>query len=254
MRPTSPLPSGPRRGRRLVGGALAGDTPRVTCLPELADRCRVRVLRDCDAPNRYRPDLTMPSGPQRTLPDDPGEPLGGHLGAGRRVSLAQRQVRRTVFSTRGLAGISTNTPRRRRWDSNPRWPCDHNGFRDRPIRPLSHSSSRTFVFGDPPCPRFLTSSATAGPWHTNRQWYRDDARAPTWFGPLAAAGFAAERTLRSFAAGATAGNVDETRSTLGQLLDQSRHGVRHRLPEAAPNALPTAGDDHRTGERGKGTP
>src|SRR4029079_4276299 len=25
---------------------------------------------------------------------------------------------------------------RRVWDLNPRWPCDHNGFRDRPIRPL----------------------------------------------------------------------------------------------------------------------
>ncbi len=29
---------------------------------------------------------------------------------------------------------------RMRWDSNPRKPCDLNGFRDRPIRPLSHSS------------------------------------------------------------------------------------------------------------------
>src|SRR5688572_19304228 len=32
---------------------------------------------------------------------------------------------------------------RRGWDSNPRYPCGHNGFRDRPDRPLRHLS----VFG-----------------------------------------------------------------------------------------------------------
>ena len=34
------------------------------------------------------------------------------------------------------------TRRRREWDSNPRCPRGHNGFRDRPIRPLSHPSGR----------------------------------------------------------------------------------------------------------------
>ncbi len=29
---------------------------------------------------------------------------------------------------------------RREWDLNPRWAYTHNGFRDRPIRPLSHPS------------------------------------------------------------------------------------------------------------------
>jgi hypothetical protein len=29
---------------------------------------------------------------------------------------------------------------RRGWDSNPRWGKPHNGFRDRPIRPLWHLS------------------------------------------------------------------------------------------------------------------
>ncbi len=31
--------------------------------------------------------------------------------------------------------------RRRGWDSNPRWVKTHNGFRDRPIRPLWHLSN-----------------------------------------------------------------------------------------------------------------
>src|SRR3989338_7316719 len=30
--------------------------------------------------------------------------------------------------------------KRRGWDLNPRWTCAHNGFRDRPIQPLSHLS------------------------------------------------------------------------------------------------------------------
>src|SRR5262245_28888883 len=30
---------------------------------------------------------------------------------------------------------------RRGWDSNPRYPCGYNGFRDRPIQPLSHLST-----------------------------------------------------------------------------------------------------------------
>src|SRR5579883_3024278 len=31
---------------------------------------------------------------------------------------------------------------RRGWDSNPRYACTHNGFRDRPNRPLWHLSDR----------------------------------------------------------------------------------------------------------------
>ena len=30
---------------------------------------------------------------------------------------------------------------RRGWDSNPRYACAHNGFRDRPVRPLRHPSA-----------------------------------------------------------------------------------------------------------------
>jgi hypothetical protein len=62
-------------------------------------------------------------------------------------------------------------PGRRRWDSNPRWPCDHNGFRDRPIRPLSHSSKCTFV---------CRLTIAAGDSQTNRQWYRQETG---WSGP-----------------------------------------------------------------------
>src|SRR2546421_9303380 len=29
------------------------------------------------------------------------------------------------------------------WDSNPRYPCGHTGFRDRPFQPLTHLSSKT---------------------------------------------------------------------------------------------------------------
>ena len=36
---------------------------------------------------------------------------------------------------------------RRGWDSNPRYPLEYNGFRDRPIQPLSHLSAETCLFG-----------------------------------------------------------------------------------------------------------
>ena len=35
---------------------------------------------------------------------------------------------------------------RRGWDSNPRYPYEHNGFRDRPIQPLSHLSALVMAF------------------------------------------------------------------------------------------------------------
>src|SRR5713101_5232096 len=36
---------------------------------------------------------------------------------------------------------------RRGWDSNPRYACTHNGFRDRPDRPLWHLSRATLIRG-----------------------------------------------------------------------------------------------------------
>src|SRR3546814_9821586 len=36
---------------------------------------------------------------------------------------------------------------RRGWDSNPRYPCEHNGFRDRPVRPLRHLSTWSLASG-----------------------------------------------------------------------------------------------------------
>ena len=36
---------------------------------------------------------------------------------------------------------------RRGWDSNPRYACTHNGFRDRPDRPLWHLSRATLIGG-----------------------------------------------------------------------------------------------------------
>jgi hypothetical protein len=35
---------------------------------------------------------------------------------------------------------------RRGWDSNPRYPYGYNGFRDRPIQPLSHLSAPESIF------------------------------------------------------------------------------------------------------------
>ena len=39
---------------------------------------------------------------------------------------------------------------RRGWDSNPRWACTHNGFRDRPDRPLRHLSDGGGLAAGPP--------------------------------------------------------------------------------------------------------
>ena len=36
---------------------------------------------------------------------------------------------------------------RRGWDSNPRYACTHNGFRDRPDRPLWHLSAAPLIRG-----------------------------------------------------------------------------------------------------------
>src|SRR6266581_2305102 len=34
------------------------------------------------------------------------------------------------------------------WDSNPRYPCGHTGFRDRPFQPLTHLSTNVWRTGD----------------------------------------------------------------------------------------------------------
>jgi hypothetical protein len=45
----------------------------------------------------------------------------------------------------GIWNLESSTVRwRRGWDSNPRNPFGFNGFRDRPIQPLSHLSARTY--------------------------------------------------------------------------------------------------------------
>jgi hypothetical protein len=43
------------------------------------------------------------------------------------------------------ASITMNYAWRRGWDSNPRYAHAHNGFRDRPVRPLRHPSAIEFV-------------------------------------------------------------------------------------------------------------
>ncbi len=72
-----------------------------------------------------------------------------------RVEVADREVRimgskgellRTLAAAAGVksapAGIPSSVPSwRRGWDSNPRYVCTHNGFRDRHLRPLGHLSS-----------------------------------------------------------------------------------------------------------------
>ena len=60
-----------------VFGYPAGGTARFTYLPGLAERCRVRVLGDCDAPDRYRPDLDDAIGSEA---DPPGRSRWGPRG------------------------------------------------------------------------------------------------------------------------------------------------------------------------------
>src|SRR5437764_10241151 len=37
--------------------------------------------------------------------------------------------------------LKPDTTKRTGWDSNPRYPCGHTGFRDRPFQPLTHLST-----------------------------------------------------------------------------------------------------------------
>ena len=79
-----------------------------------------------------------------------------HLRAlAQRVEVADREVRiigskgkllQTLTAAAGVkpatSGVRSSVLKwRRGWDSNPRYPCGHNGFRDRPDRPLWHLSA-----------------------------------------------------------------------------------------------------------------
>ena len=44
------------------------------------------------------------------------------------------------FSASSLSGMEHVLGKRRGWDSNPRWPEGHTGFRNRPVQPLRHLS------------------------------------------------------------------------------------------------------------------
>ncbi len=75
-----------------------------------------------------------------------------HLRAlAQRVEVAEGEVRimgsksrllQTLVSGNGVNAVPTQGLKwRRGWDSNPRYACTHNGFRDRPDRPLRHPSA-----------------------------------------------------------------------------------------------------------------
>lgn len=71
---------------------------------------------------------------------------------GYQSSLAASTLRRLGLDTADVIGgvqswLAAGLPvsggrrhKRRGWDSNPRAPCDANGFRDRPVQPLRHPS------------------------------------------------------------------------------------------------------------------
>ncbi len=65
-------------------------------------------------------------------------------GYGERTFIA---IRDWFVGSRPMFTVSSDSPRsdapwRRGWDSNPRYACTHNGFRDRRLRPLGHLSVR----------------------------------------------------------------------------------------------------------------
>ena len=76
-----------------------------------------------------------------------------------RVEVADREVRiigsksNLLQTLTAVSGAKPATPGvrssvlkwRRGWDSNPRYACTHNGFRDRPDRPLWHPSERVLI-------------------------------------------------------------------------------------------------------------
>ena len=51
------------------------------------------------------------------------------------------QIDRGTSLQSAIANRQSKIIWRRGWDSNPRYPCGYNGFRDRPIQPLSHLSA-----------------------------------------------------------------------------------------------------------------
>ena len=69
-------------------------------------------------------------------------------GAVRAAAYASHDARSVAFPRAKVESAITATPVRRRGrDSNPRYPCGHNGFRDRPIQPLSHPSEALWRSG-----------------------------------------------------------------------------------------------------------
>ena len=66
-----------------------------------------------------------------------------------RSSIGQASVFRRKSVPMAGRGPLWRGPWRRGWDSNPRYPQGHNGFRDRPNRPLWHLSARGFAASRP---------------------------------------------------------------------------------------------------------
>src|SRR4051812_42712772 len=66
------------------------------------------------------------------------------LGAdnGKRLRTTPKQLFRISADLMDVHGSRRMLGWRRGWDSNPRYACAHNGFRDRPDRPLRHLSAR----------------------------------------------------------------------------------------------------------------
>jgi hypothetical protein len=81
-----------------------------------------------------------------------------------RDATVRRRVTRALAETAetpsgGEARQAAGGPRRwrRGWDSNPRYACTHNGFRDRPDRPLWHLSGAPLIGG-----RFCRGNSAVG--------------------------------------------------------------------------------------------
>jgi hypothetical protein len=62
-----------------------------------------------------------------------------------------------ISATSGVFTALFGSKWRRGWDSNPRYACTHNGFRDRPDRPLWHLSGAPLIGG-----RFCPGNSAVG--------------------------------------------------------------------------------------------
>ena len=89
---------------------------------------------------------------RRPAPATPGIP---------RQATAERWVRWwvgiAISATSGVFTALFGSNWRRGWDSNPRYACTHNGFRDRPDRPLWHLSGAPLIGG-----RFCPGNSAVG--------------------------------------------------------------------------------------------